>query len=220
MGVLKRFTNIMSCKIETLLNKSINPIRDIDKYIKVLEGQLGEINSESEAIILLERRKKRELMDCEDESYKIQRYAEKSMLAHKEMDARRFLEKKKELDRKKEKLQKEYDLISDSTGKMNQMRDKLMNDIRSLKNRRDDAKIRLDSANSGVESQLKKLEENADMAVFEAEALAELNSNSSNDLGEFDVLYENDNKNIEEVNSSSEEVVDDDLEELRKQLGL
>lgn len=222
MGVLKRFTNIMSCKIEGLLNKSKDPIKDINKYIVVLEGQLGEVNSESEAIILLEKRKKREVMECEDEAFKMQRYAEKSMMVHKESDARRFLEKKKELDKKVERLKKEYALISDSTDKMDKMKEKLQNDIKTLKNRRDEAKRKLDSVNSGVESKLNKLEENADRAIFEAEALEELNnlSSNNNDLSEFDVLYEDNNKDVEKSNKVSEEELDDNLEELRRQLGL
>ena len=50
MGVLKRFGNIMSCKVNSLLNKSKNPLKDVDKYIALLESQLGEIKAEKERI--------------------------------------------------------------------------------------------------------------------------------------------------------------------------
>ena len=36
----------MSCKVNALLNKSKNPLKDVDKYIALLESQLGEIKAE------------------------------------------------------------------------------------------------------------------------------------------------------------------------------
>ena len=74
----------MSCKVNSLLNKSKNPLKDVDKYIALLESQLGEIKAEKEAVAVLEKRKKREVLECEDTVDKFQRYVDKSLAANKQ----------------------------------------------------------------------------------------------------------------------------------------
>ena len=118
MGVLKRFGNIMSCKVNSLLSKSKNPLKDVDKYIALLESQLGEIKAEKEAVDVLEKRKKREVLECEDTVDKFQRYVDKSLASNKERDAKRFMEQKNDAEKKLEVLKKEYALIADSNKKM------------------------------------------------------------------------------------------------------
>lgn len=251
MGVLKRFGNIMSCKVNSLLNKSKNPLKDVDKYIALLESQLGEIKAEKEAVAVLEKRKKREVLECEDTVDKFQRYVDKSLAANKQGDAKRFMAEKEEAEKKLEVLRKEYALISDSNNKMLQMDEKLLNDINELKARKEEIKNKLMASTSGasVNSKLDEMSKKADRAVFEAEALEELNNGSyknNNDISDmsiFDELYDDNNaenvnkaetssildknqssSNIETNNQQTEpntsNEADDGLDELRKQLGL
>ena len=251
MGVLKRFGNIMSCKVNSLLNKSKNPLKDVDKYIALLESQLGEIKAEKEAVVVLEKRKKREVLECEDTVDKFQRYVDKSLAANKQGDAKRFMLEKENAEKKLDILRKEYTLIADSNNKMLQMDEKLLNDINELKARKEEIKNKLSASTTGasVNSKLDEMSEKADRAVFEAEALAELNNGSYknnddiSDMSIFDELYEdnnaeNDNKaktsnildknqtsldNNKETNNQQTELnteADDGLDELRKQLGL
>lgn len=251
MGVLKRFGNIMSCKVNSLLSKSKNPLKDVDKYIALLESQLGEIKAEKEAVVVLEKRKKREVLECEDTVDKFQRYVDKSLAANKQGDAKRFMAEKEEAEKKLEVLRKEYALISDSNNKMLQMDEKLLNDINELKARKEEIKNKLMASTSGasVNSKLDEMSKKADRAVFEAEALEELNNGSyknNNDISDmsiFDELYDDNNaenvnkaetssildknqssSNIETNNQQTEpntsNEADDGLDELRKQLGL
>ena len=251
MGVLKRFGNIMSCKVNSLLNKSKNPLKDVDKYIALLESQLGEIKAEKEAVVVLEKRKKREVWECEDTVDKFQRYVDKSLAANKQGDAKRFMAEKEEAEKKLEVLRKEYALISDSNNKMLQMDEKLLNDINELKARKEEIKNKLSASTTGasVNSKLDEMSKKADRAVFEAEALEELNNGSyknNNDISDmsiFDELYDDNNaenvnkaetssildknqssSNIETNNQQTEpntsNEADDGLDELRKQLGL
>ena len=242
----------MSCKVNSLLSKSKDPLKDVDKYIALLEGQLGEIKAEKEAVALLEKRKKREVMECEDTVDKFQRYVDKCLAANKPRDVKRFTEQKEEAEQKLEVLKKEYALISDSNNKMLQMDDKLINDINELKAKKEEIKNKLMTASSGAaaNSKLDEISKNADKAVFEAEALAELNSGSYrnnddiSDMSIFDELYEDDKGNeavpsspaasqesqapaaggnVEVNNQQAEQnntSEDDGLDELRKQLGL
>lgn len=251
MGVLKRFGNIMSCKVNSLLNKSKNPLKDVDKYIALLESQLGEIKAEKEAVAVLEKRKKREVLECEDTVDKFQRYVDKSLAANKQGDAKRFMLEKENAEKKLDILRKEYTLIADSNNKMLQMDEKLLNDINELKARKEEIKNKLSASTTGasVNSKLDEMSEKADRAVFEAEALAELNNGSYknneniSDMSIFDELYEDNNaqnankvetsnivdKNQGSLNSNIEtsnqqtntsNEADDGLDELRKQLGL
>ncbi len=249
MGVLKRFGNIMSCKVNSLLSKSKNPLKDVDKYIALLESQLGEIKAEKEAVDVLEKRKKREVLECEDTVDKFQRYVDKSLASNKERDAKRFMEQKNDAEKKLEVLKKEYALIADSNKKMLQMDEKLINDINELKAKKEEIKNKLMQAKSGasVNTKLDEASKNADKALFKAEALAELNNRSYknsdiSDMSIFDELYEDNNaenvnkveldKNEDSLNSNitenkeqieqntSNKAEDDGLDELRKQLGL
>ena len=251
MGVLKRFGNIMSCKVKSLLNKSKNPLKDVDKYIALLESQLGEIKAEKEAVAVLEKRKKREVLECEDTVDKFQRYVDKSLAANKQGDAKRFMLEKENAEKKLDILRKEYTLIADSNNKMLQMDEKILNDINELKARKEEIKNKLSASTTGasVNSKLDEMSEKADRAVFEAEALAELNNGSYknneniSDMSIFDELYEDNNtenankvetsnildKNQDSLNSNIEtsnqqtntsNEADDGLDELRKQLGL
>ena len=206
MGVLKRFGNIMSCKVNSLLSKSKNPLKDVDKYIALLESQLGEIKAEKEAVDVLEKRKKREVLECEDTVDKFQRYVDKSLASNKERDAKRFMEQKSDAEKKLEVLKKEYALIADSNKKMLQMDEKLINDINELKAKKEEIKNKLMQAKSGasVNTKLDEASKNADKALFKAEALAELNDGSYknsdiSDMSIFDELYEEKAKKLKKV---------------------
>jgi len=199
----------------------------------------------------LKKKKKREVLECEDTVDKFQRYVDKSLAANKQGDAKRFMAEKEDAEKKLEVLRKEYALIADSNNKMFQMDEKLLNDINELKARKEEIKNKLSASTTGasVNSKLDEMSEKADRAVFEAEALAELNNGSYknnddiSDMSIFDELYEDNNtenankvetsnivdKNQGSLNSNIEtsnqqtntsNEADDGLDELRKQLGL
>ncbi|MCI6189199.1 MAG: hypothetical protein MR691_04565, partial [Clostridium sp.] len=179
------------------------------------------------------------------------RYVDKSLAANKQGDAKRFMLEKENAEKKLDILRKEYTLIADSNNKMLQMDEKLLNDINELKARKEEIKNKLMASTSGasVNSKLDEMSKKADRAVFEAEALEELNNGSyknNNDISDmsiFDELYDDNNaenvnkaetssildknqssSNIETNNQQTEpntsNEADDGLDELRKQLGL
>lgn len=227
-GIITRFKDIMSSNINALLDKAEDPSKMIDQYLRNLENDLGKVKAETASVMAEERRIKRELNECNEQINKMQNYAEKALLAGNESDAKLFLEKKTQLSKNKESLQQSYDIAEDNAVKMRSMHDKIVKDIGELNARRDQLKAKLAIAKTqerlnqigasanGVEGNLSafdKMEDKINRKLDEANAMAELNSTKKeNNIEELMSKYD-DNK---ETNSE----VDDELENLKKKLGL
>lgn len=194
MGILTRFKDIMSSNINALLDKAEDPEKMIDQCLRNLNSDLGNVKSETAAIMAEEQRAKRVLDECNEEINKMQTYAVKALEANNEADARKFLEKKATLSTKLTGLQEAYDLAHNNAAHMREMHDKLVNDINELESRKDMIKGKLavaktqerinrigssvDSANNSMAS-FQRFEDMADKALDKANAMAELNRSSS-----------------------------------------
>ena len=102
MGIIKRFTDIMAANINALLDRAEDPSKMIDQYIRDLESDLAKVKAETAAIMAEEVRAKREVDECAAEIAKMQKYAEKAVLAGNDEDAKQFLNKKAILMEKQE----------------------------------------------------------------------------------------------------------------------
>ena len=227
-NIITRFKDIMSSNINALLDKAEDPSKMIDQYLRNLESDLGKVKAETASIMAQEKKSKRELDECNQEVAKMQKYAEKALISGNEGDARIFLEKKNELTKKQETLQQSYDISAENAKKMREMHDKLVKDIAQLNTRRDELKAKLAVAKTqerlnkigssingakGNLSAFDKMEDKINKQLDEANAMAELNSSKSNDSIE-DLMSKYDD------NSNSNPEVDDELEQLKKKLGL
>lgn len=225
MGIIQRFKDIMSSNINALLDKAEDPVKMIDQYMRNLESDLGKVKAETASVMAEETRCKRELDECTAEIDKMQKYAEKAVLAGNDEDAKRFLAEKAALVSKQEALKQSYDLAADNASKMKQMHDKLCSDIAALNSRRDAIKAKVKVAQTqeklnkigasvdGARSSLNafdKMEEKANRMLDEANAMAELNKQS----GSSDI---DDLKNKYDAEPSS--AVDDELAALKAKLG-
>ena len=190
MGILKRFTDIMSANINALLDKAEDPSKMIDQYLRDLQSDLGKVKAETAAIMAEETKAKRELDECTEEIAKMQQYAEKAILAGNDADAKQFLTKKSLLVEKQAALNQAYVLAADNAAKMRQMHDKLCNDIATLNAKRDSIKAKIQVAKTqekvnpmtssmdsakGRMSELDRMEAKANKMLDEANAMAELN---------------------------------------------
>lgn len=190
MGILKRFTDIMSANINALLDKAEDPSKMIDQYLRDLQSDLGKVKAETAAIMAEETKAKRELDECAEEIAKMQQYAEKAILAGNDADAKQFLTKKSLLVEKQAALNQAYVLAADNAAKMRQMHDKLCNDIATLNAKRDSIKAKIQVAKTqekvnkmtssmdsakGRMSELDRMEAKANKMLDEANAMAELN---------------------------------------------
>lgn len=225
MGILKRFTDIMSANVNALLDKAEDPSRMIDQYLRDLQSDLGKVKAETAAIMAEETKAKRELEACGAEISQMQQYAEKAVLAGNEEDARKFLTKKSELSAKEASLKQAYALAADNAAKMRQMHDKLYEDISALSAKRDSIKAKIQVAKtqekvnkltSGIDSakgrmsDLDRMEAKANKMLDEANAMAQLNA--SDVSGDLDDL-------MRKYDSAPGSAVDEELAALKAKLG-
>lgn len=228
MGILKRFTDIMSANVNALLDKAEDPAKMIDQYLRDLEKDLGNVKAETASVMAEEKRAKRELEECRETIEKMGKYAEKALLSGNEADARTFLEKKGEFTQKEETLVQAYELAKANAEKMRNMHDKLVKDIESLNQRRDTikAKVAMAKAQEKINqvgsslgnatanlSAFDKMEAKANKMLDEASAMAELNRGQQESSVD-DLMAKYDNP------SSSDSKVDDELEALKAKLGM
>lgn len=223
-NILKRFGDIMAANINALLEKAEDPEKMIDKYLRDIEEDLGNVKAETAAVMAAETKAKRELAECEEEIAKMQKYAEKAVLAGNDNDARQFLEKKAQLTDKLAGLKQAYELAAANAAKMKELHDKLVKDMEGLEAKRDAIKAKVavaktqeklnkigsSAAGAGeAMAAFERMEAKADKMLDEANAMAELNAQSSSveDLME---KYDND----------SAAAVDDELAALKAKMGL
>ncbi len=226
MGIIQRFSDIMSANINALLDKMEDPAKMIDQYLRNLEDDLGKVKAETASIMAEETRAKRALDDCDKEIAKMQTYAEKAVLAGNDDDARKFLEKKGQLTENRASLAQTYAAAAENAAKMKQMHDKLCKDIASLNARRDAVKAKVAVAKTqerinkigasvaGSQENLSafdRMEAKANKMLDEANAMAELNQTAADPDG-IDAL-------TEKYDAVPTSAVDDELAALKAKLG-
>lgn len=227
MGVLTRFKDIMASNINALLDKCEDPEKMIDQYMRNLESDLGKVKAETASVMAEETRAKRELDDCNEQTAKMQTYAERALAAGNENDARSFLEKKQQLASTQTALLQAYNIAADNAAKMRQMHDKLVKDIQSLESRRSAIKAtvkaakaqeRINKVGSGVVGAnnsmeaFSKMEAKANRMLDEANAMSELNaSQADSDINNLAAKYESAPDNT---------AVEDELAALKAKMGL
>ena len=223
MSILSRFRDIMSSNINALLDKAEDPEKMIDQYLRNLNSDLGKVKAETASIMAGEQRAKRELDDCTAEIDKMQNYAIKALEAENEADAKKFLEKKAQLTANQIELKEAHDLAQVNTTQMREMHDKLVADVSELESRKTMLKgkaavaktqeriNKMGSSVSGANNSISafdRMEAKINTSLDEANAMAELNKSSDDDLKDLTSKYEEGNG----IN------VDNELEALKAQL--
>ncbi|NWO18621.1 PspA/IM30 family protein [Leptotrichia sp. oral taxon 223] len=226
-SILGRFKTIMASNINALLDKMEDPEKMIDQYLRDMEKDLGSVKAETVAVMAQESAAKRKVAECENEIKKMEDYAKKALQAGNEADARMFLEKKGSIKIKLESLEKEKMVAVENSLKMREMHDKLTSDIQKLNARKNEIKAKIKMAKSaqkisamtssdgisGKMSSFNSIEEKADRMLDEANATIELNSPKKDEVDDLMKKYDS-----EELESSS--AVDDEMERLKKEMGL
>lgn len=224
MGIISRFRDIMAANINALLDKAENPEKMIDQYLRNLESDLAKVKQETASVMAEETKTKRELDECTAEVAKMQSYAEKAVLAGNDEDAKKFLMKKKDLVVKQASLTETYKMAAENAAKMKQMHEKLVGDISQLNARRDALKAKIavaktqetinkigSSVNGAADSlsAFDKLEAKVNKKLDEANAMAELNSHSVNEVDDIARKYD----------TMATPEVDDELAALKAKMG-
>ena len=224
MGIISRFKDIMSANINALLDKAEDPAKMIDEYMRKITVELTEVKKETAGIMAEEKRAKRLLEQNDEQITKYDNLARKALTAGNEDDARVFLKKKQSYVDNGIDLQKSYDIAHDNATKMRQMHDKLTNDVQTLQQRRQVIKAKvavaktqdrinkvtssMDAA-SGSMKAFERMEEKADRMLDQVNSMAELNEKPVDIADELEAKY-----------SNSDVAVDEELEKLKKEMGL
>lgn len=226
-GILERFKTIMSSNINALLEKMEDPEKMIDQYLRDMEKDLGSVKAETVAVMAQESAAKRKVTECEDEIKKMENYAKKALQAGNEADARMFLEKKESIKIKLDSLEKEKMIAVENSLKMREMHDKLTSDIQKLNAKRNEIKAKIKMAKSaekinsmtsstgisGKMDSFNSIEEKVDRMLDEANASIELNSPKKDEVDDLMKKYDS-------GESESSSAVDEELERLKKEMGL
>lgn len=226
MGILSRFSDIISANINALLDKAEDPAKMIDQYLRNLSEDLAEVKRETAGVMAEESRTKRLVDENAKEVAKYADLAKKALLAGNEGDARVFLTKKQEEETAGAGLQTAYAMAHENAVKMRQLHDKLVKDINALNNRRQAIKAKVAVAKTqdrinkigasadkmeGSLSAFERMEEKADRMLDEANARAELDSEAVDEAQALEEKYKDSDTNAS---------VEEELAVLKKQLGL
>lgn len=223
-GILSRFKTIMEANINALLDKAEDPVKMADQLARDLEKDLGEVKAETVSVMAEEKRAKRAYDEGVAEVEKLQRYAEKAVLAGNDADAKVFLSEKAAKAANLESLKGAWDLAAANAAKMREMHDKLTEQLKQVEDRK--AAIRAKAAM--VKSQQKAneiksdlggsslaafdaLEEKLNRKLDEAEAAAELNT-KKDDMADLMAKYDN-------TATVQDSGVEDELAALKAKLG-
>ena len=166
MGILQRFSDIMSANINSLLSgaEEKNAGKLLEKYLADARANLEELKSETSAIIADEMAAARRVAANNEEIAKYDRYAEQAVLAGNDDDARKFLDAKSQLVAKKAELEAAYETAKSNSDKMRQMTRKLMEDIASAEGKMDDLmhKVAGRTDMSGFENMMEAVQKRID----------------------------------------------------------
>lgn len=224
MGILSRFKDIMSANINAILDKCEDPAKMIDEYMRKVVEELAEVKKETAGVMAEEKRAKRELDKNVEQINKYEELAKKALKAGNEEDARTFLTKKQEYVNNGMDLQKSYDIAAANVAKMKEMHDKLTNDVQELEQRRKNVKSKV--AVAKTQERLNKVTNSMGtasdaMSAFERmEAKADNMLDRANSTAELNIDLNEGIESLEDKYSNSSMAVDEELERLKKEMGL
>lgn len=226
MGILTRFKDIMSANVNALLDKAEDPAKMIDQTLLNLRKDLAEVKKETAAVMADEKNAKRKVTECEKQIADYKTTAEKALRAGNEGDARTLLEAKKREEEKLVALQKTYEMAEKNADNMQAMHDKLVRDIEALEAKKDAIKAKVatakaqkhmnqvlsggDKAAASIDA-FERYEAKADKMLDEAAAMTELNKTADDNTA--DSL-------LDKYKNGGSADVDDELEKMKKELGL
>ena len=226
MGILQRFSDIVSANVNALLDKAEDPGKMIDEYLRKATKDLAEVKQETAGVMAEESRTKRLVDDNAAQVAKYEALAKKALLAGNEDDARVFLSKKQELESAGAGLQTAYAAAHENAVKMRELHDRLVKDINTLNSRRQAVKAKMAVAKTQervnkmgasadkLQSSMgafERMEEKADRMLDEANAMSELSSQAVDEAQALEEKYK-----TADTNAS----VEDELAALKLKMGL
>ncbi|WP_373705732.1 PspA/IM30 family protein [Jeotgalibaca porci] len=225
MSILGRFSDIISANVNAVIDRMEDPEKMIDQYLRDMMEDLAEVKQNTAGVMAEETRAKREVDQNEAEVNKYNELAKKALEAGNEDDARIFLSKKQEIESVGAGLATSYASAHENAVKMRQMHDKLAKDIETLRQRRSMIKGKMSVAKAqeklndvsenvtrseSAMGSFKRMEDKANRMLDEANAMSELNSEPVDSAKALEEKYA----------SQTSAAVEDELERMKKDLGM
>lgn len=224
MGILNRFAEIMKSNINALLDQAEDPEKMADQMLRNTREQFAEVKEQTAKVMADAAKANRDVADCQTEIDRYQKAAENALIARQEGDAKKLIARKQEMEEKLKTLQQTASIANANADKMRQMYDKLADDIETLESRKESIKAKaaaakaqrsmnklvssLPDSNTSFEA-FDRMEAKANRELDAAMAEAQLNSTSSSeDLAD------------KYSDNGSDVSVDNEIEEMKKRLGL
>ncbi len=226
MGILSRFSDIVSANINALLDKAEDPAKMVDQYLRQMTDDLAKVKEETAGVMAEESRAKRLADENAAEVEKYMGLAKKALAANNEGDAKVFLAQKQKLEAEGASMKAAYDAARENASKMREMHDKLVNDIETLRSRRESIKAKVAVANTqkrindlssagekaaGAMDAFTRMEDKANNMLDRANAMTELNTEPADPTEALADKYGADGASAS---------VDDELAALKKEMGL
>ena len=224
MGVLSRFSSILSSNVNAQLDKMEDPSKMIDQYLREATKDLANVRNETAGVMAEETRCRRERDKNVEEVEKYGNLARAALKEGNEGDARKFLEKKQELENVGAGLETAYAVAHENATKMRQMHDKLVADINNLNSRRNLIKSKVAVAKTqekvnklgakegkDIEGAVSRLEQKVDNMLDRADAKAELTAAPVDEAMELEKKYQG---------IASSATVEDELAKLKAEMGM
>ena len=231
MGIIGRFSDIMSANINSVLSKLENDNAEelLEKYLRDAKQNLSQVKAEAASVIAKEKGAERKVSECSEDVAKFNNYVMAALKAGNDADAKKFLTHKNELEAKLAGYQREYMDAKDSSEKMRQMTAKLTEDVQAAQNKMQEMKAKLliakqqekmNSMNQKMNStgmgNFDNMMDSLQQRIDAAEARAELEKASAPDADIADLAAKYDI----DGGSGSSSSVDDELLKMKAELGL
>lgn len=203
-NIFSRLGDIMSANVNATIDKFEDAGKMVDQYLRKAKEDLADVRKSTASVIAEEKRCKRIVDNYQKEIDDLMSYAEKAVLAGNDNDAAKFLSKKQEIETRLLQAKSTYSTAKNHADQMRAAHDKLVNDIEALEARKANIKataavaktqktINKMTANAvGASSSLdafNRMADKAQQAFDEAQAEAELNSQSDSDMDDLKNKY-------------------------------
>ena len=196
MGIFRRIWNWL----KSLFGGRKSESEELDRYVRQMQEGLRNMKAQTEAIAAAQEKRRREILQCEEEMDKMSRYAQKAVAENRESDARFFLEKKAALAKRRDELTRQRDAAADYTAQAERLCSQAGRQLEEITARKDAVKAKMAAAqmmesmnhladrNTGSMS---SMEDTAQAALDRAEAMAELEGRTGDrDLEELMSRYD------------------------------
>lgn len=225
MGMMSRFADIMKSNINAALDKAEDPSKMIDQTLRDAREDLAKVRKETAGVMAVAKDAERDYNDCVKNINEYTEAAKNALKAGNEDDARVLLGQKNLYEKNLEDLKQARDVAMANADKMREMHDKLTRDIQALEAKRSSIRAKVatakaqehindvmsggDKAKASIEK-FERMEDKADKMLDAAMAEADLNEGK---IPSDDLLSKY-------SGSHSDVAVEDELESLKKELGL